>query len=45
VLVGRGVVVVDHGATRTTYEPVDPTVAVGTGLAAGDVISASFRPG
>jgi murein DD-endopeptidase MepM/ murein hydrolase activator NlpD len=37
-LAGRGVVVVDHGATRTTYEPVDPTVAVGTGLAAGDVI-------
>ena len=37
-LAGRGVVVVDHGATRTTYEPVDPTVAVGTVLAAGDVI-------
>jgi murein DD-endopeptidase MepM/ murein hydrolase activator NlpD len=26
---GRGVVVVDHGATRTTYEPVAATVRVG----------------
>ena len=26
-LAGRGVVVVDHGATRTTYEPVAATVA------------------
>jgi murein DD-endopeptidase MepM/ murein hydrolase activator NlpD len=28
-LAGRGVVVVDHGATRTTYEPVAAEVAVG----------------
>jgi murein DD-endopeptidase MepM/ murein hydrolase activator NlpD len=34
-LAGRGVVVVDHGATRTTYEPVAATVAVGAGVAAG----------
>ena len=34
-LAGRGVVVVDHGATRTTYEPVAATVAVGTSVAAG----------
>ena len=34
-LAGRGVVVVDHGATRTTYEPVAATVAVGTPVAAG----------
>jgi murein DD-endopeptidase MepM/ murein hydrolase activator NlpD len=34
-IVGRGVVVVGHGATRTTYEPVTATVAVGTTLAAG----------
>jgi murein DD-endopeptidase MepM/ murein hydrolase activator NlpD len=34
-LAGRGVVVVDHGATRTTYEPVTATVAVGTQVAAG----------
>lgn len=37
-LAGRGVVVVDHGATRTTYEPVDATVALGTVVAAGDRI-------
>jgi murein DD-endopeptidase MepM/ murein hydrolase activator NlpD len=34
-LAGRGVVVVDHGPTRTTYEPVAATVAVGTPVAAG----------
>ncbi|MFT4287241.1 M23 family metallopeptidase [Nocardioides sp.] len=34
-LAGRGVVVVDHGATRTTYEPVSATVAVGDPVAAG----------
>ena len=38
VLAGRGVVVVDHGATRTTYEPVDASVTVGTVVAAGDRI-------
>jgi murein DD-endopeptidase MepM/ murein hydrolase activator NlpD len=38
VLAGRGVVVVDHGATRTTYEPVDATVSVGDHVAAGDRI-------
>jgi murein DD-endopeptidase MepM/ murein hydrolase activator NlpD len=37
-LAGRGVVVVDHGATRTTYEPVAATVAVGTPVAAGTPI-------
>lgn len=37
-LAGRGVVVVDHGATRTTYEPVLASVAVGDRLAAGDRI-------
>lgn len=37
-LAGRGVVVVDHGATRTTYEPVDRTVSVGDTVAAGDRI-------
>ena len=37
-LAGRGVVVVDHGATRTTYEPVAATVAVGTPVAAGATI-------
>lgn len=38
VLAGRGVVVVDHGTTRTTYEPVDSPLAVGTVVAAGDRI-------
>src|SRR5690348_3079436 len=28
-LAGRGVVVVDHGGTRTTYEPVAALVSVG----------------
>jgi murein DD-endopeptidase MepM/ murein hydrolase activator NlpD len=36
VIAGRGVVVVDHGGTRTTYEPVHASVAVGTPLRAGD---------
>ena len=34
-LAGRGVVVVDHGATRTTYEPVVATVRLGTRVGAG----------
>jgi murein DD-endopeptidase MepM/ murein hydrolase activator NlpD len=37
-LAGRGVVVVDHGDRRTTYEPVTSTVHVGDHLAAGAVI-------
>jgi murein DD-endopeptidase MepM/ murein hydrolase activator NlpD len=37
-LAGRGVVVVDHGATRTTYEPVAPAVAVGSHVDTGGVI-------
>ncbi|MEX0426429.1 peptidoglycan DD-metalloendopeptidase family protein [Nocardioides sp. DS6] len=37
-LAGRGVMVVDHGTTRTTYEPVVAGVAVGTRVAAGDRI-------
>jgi murein DD-endopeptidase MepM/ murein hydrolase activator NlpD len=35
VLAGRGVVVVDHGATRTTYEPVAATVRVGDQVEGG----------
>ena len=34
-LAGRGVVVVAHGATRTTYEPVTASVAVGQPVASG----------
>jgi murein DD-endopeptidase MepM/ murein hydrolase activator NlpD len=39
-LAGRGVVVVDHGDTRTTYEPVSASVSVGDVVAAGAVIGA-----
>ena len=37
-LAGRGVVVVDHGATRTTYEPVAASVSVGDAVDAGAVL-------
>jgi murein DD-endopeptidase MepM/ murein hydrolase activator NlpD len=37
-LAGRGVVVVAHGATRTTYEPVTAAVAVGQPVARGAVL-------
>ena len=39
-LAGRGVVVVDHGSTRTTYEPVDASVAVGAHVRVGSSSSA-----
>lgn len=35
-IAGRGVVVVTHGDTRTTYEPVTATREVGTPVAAGE---------
>lgn len=41
VLAGRGVVVVSHGATRTTYEPVTAAAA----LAVGDRVEAGERLG
>jgi murein DD-endopeptidase MepM/ murein hydrolase activator NlpD len=34
-IAGRGVVVVDHGDTRTTYEPVSASVSVGESLGQG----------
>lgn len=37
-IAGRGVVVVDHGDTRTTYEPVVAGLAVGTPVARGQPI-------
>lgn len=37
-LAGRGVVVVDHGGTRTTYEPVAASVSVGDQVSAGAVL-------
>lgn len=43
-LAGRGVVVVDHGETRTTYEPVAAAVGVGDEVAAGDTLGALELP-
>ena len=37
-IAGRGVVVVDHGASRTTYEPIEPEVRTGQDVAAGAAI-------
>ncbi|WP_162452027.1 peptidoglycan DD-metalloendopeptidase family protein [Phytoactinopolyspora mesophila] len=37
-LAGRGVVVIDHGTLRTTYEPVDASVRVGARITAGEPI-------
>lgn len=39
-LAGRGVVVVNHGRLRSTYEPVNPAVVVGARVNAGDVLGA-----
>lgn len=39
-LAGVGIVVVSHGATRTTYQPVVASVRVGQSVAAGQVIGA-----
>lgn len=38
VLAGRGVVTVQHGPLRTTYEPVTPAVGVGARVALGQVL-------
>lgn len=37
-LAGRGVVVVTHGSTRTTYEPVSAEVSVGDPVRAGELL-------
>ncbi|MDO4783544.1 MAG: peptidoglycan DD-metalloendopeptidase family protein [Propionibacteriaceae bacterium] len=37
-LAGRGVVSLEHGAWRTTYEPLVPNVSAGASVRAGDVI-------
>ena len=44
-IAGRGVVTVDHGATRTTYEPIASTLATGDELARGDVLGTLTLPG
>ncbi|WP_193612270.1 M23 family metallopeptidase [Nocardioides lijunqiniae] len=43
-LAGRGVVVVGHGPTRTTYEPVVAQVGVGDVVAAGDRLGSLQLP-
>lgn len=44
-IAGRPVVVVDHGDTRTTYEPVASDLPVGTPLHAGDALGSLVLPG
>lgn len=44
-LAGRGVVVVDHGTVRTTYEPVDASVRIGDEVATGTPIGRIGRGG
>ena len=44
-IAGRGVVTVDHGDTRTTYEPVAAFVSRGERVAAGDVLGRLTLPG
>ncbi len=45
VIAGRGVVTVDHGDTRTTYEPVASTLRVGVAVRAGDELGRLGFPG
>lgn len=40
-LAGRGVVSIDHGSLRTTYEPIDARVVVGQRVGAGAPIGTS----
>lgn len=42
---GRGVVVVDHGGSRTTYQPVQARVDVGQQVGRGDVVGVLRREG
>ena len=44
-IAGKSVVVVDHGDTRTTYEPVTSMLATGDQVSAGDVIGSLALPG
>lgn len=43
-LAGRGVVSVDHGGLRTTYEPVDALVKAGAAVSAGQALG-TLAPG
>lgn len=42
-LAGRGVVVIDHGGRRTTYEPVTALLPVGTDVEKGQVVGTLQR--
>ena len=44
-IAGRGVITVDHGSTRTTYEPVTSSLGVGTAVAAGAPLGRLAFPG
>ncbi len=44
-IAGRGVVVVDHGGVRTTYEPVSAILAVGDQVGRGGVVGNLRRAG
>lgn len=44
-IAGRGVVTVDHGQTRTTYEPVSASVRRDDPVSGGDVIGTLDVPG
>lgn len=44
-IAGKGVVVVDHGTTRTTYEPVVTELRVGDRVAEGQPIGTLVLPG
>lgn len=44
-IAGRGVVTVDHGVTRTTYEPVTAAVQVGAAVTPRDTLGRLAFPG
>ncbi len=44
-LAGRGVVAIDHGTVRTTYEPVRPSVEPGDQVSTGEPLGALARRG
>ncbi len=44
-IAGRGVVTVDHGDTRTTYEPVSSPLHPGAAVATGDALGRLALPG